>query len=164
MKPTEHLYQSVVSTPVGVITLQANDHQVIAIHFGSLSGSKQSNDHIHHLENWLAEYFDGKDVEFDHPIGLEGTQFQQEVWELIRRIPRGYVTTYQSIANHLNKPTCARAVGQAVARNPLPIVIPCHRVLGKNGQLTGYIGGLAIKEKLLELEKASFQKQIIFPS
>jgi methylated-DNA-[protein]-cysteine S-methyltransferase len=101
----------------------------------------------------LAEYFAGERTEFDVPVRAIGDEFQQRVWKLISRIPCGSTTTYGEMAAELGDPTQARDVGAAVGRNPLCIVIPCHRVVGKDGKLTGYAGGLERKRFLLELEE-----------
>lgn len=101
----------------------------------------------------IMEYFLGDRKDFDLPIGATGTPFQTAVWRQIRNIPYGQTRTYGQIAAILGKPKASRAVGQAVNRNPLWIVIPCHRVVGKNGSLTGYAGGLDMKHQLLMMEQ-----------
>lgn len=101
----------------------------------------------------LDEYFRGHRTTFDLPVRLEGTEFQKSVWNALTRIPYGEVRTYGQIAAAIGNPKAVRAVGQAANRNPLWILIPCHRVIGKNGTLTGYAGGLAMKQALLELEQ-----------
>jgi len=105
-------------------------------------------------EEQLAEYFAGRRTEFELETSVAGDDFQRRVWELIERIPYGQTTTYGEMARELGDPVLARDVGSAVGRNPLSIVVPCHRVLGKEGQLTGYAGGLERKRYLLELEGA----------
>ena len=105
------------------------------------------------VTNQLTEYFSGARAEFDVPLAPSGTPFQQLVWKELRRIPYGEVRTYGQIAAAIGHPKAARAVGQAANRNPLWILIPCHRVVGKNGNLTGYAGGLTMKQTLLELEQ-----------
>ena len=101
----------------------------------------------------LEEYFDGGRTEFDLPLAPAGTPFQREVWALLQRIPYGATTTYGEMAAQLGNPNASRAVGAANGRNPISIVIPCHRAIGKNGTLTGYAGGLEMKRKLLDLER-----------
>ena len=103
----------------------------------------------------IMEYFQGKRKDFDLPIYAPGTPFQMAVWHEISRIPYGQTRTYGQIAAILGKPKASRAVGMACNRNPLWIVIPCHRVVGKNGSLTGYAGGLDLKRFLLELEQCN---------
>ncbi|MCY7294998.1 methylated-DNA--[protein]-cysteine S-methyltransferase [Alteromonas sp. a30] len=100
----------------------------------------------------LLEYFAGERTEFDLPLAPKGTAFQQQVWTALTTIPYGETTSYQDIASQINKPKGSQAVGQANGKNPISIVIPCHRVIGKNGGLTGYAGGLDRKSKLLALE------------
>lgn len=101
----------------------------------------------------LTAYFAGDLHTFDLPLAPQGTPFQQQVWAYLQTIPYGRTTTYGSIAHELGNPKSTRAVGAANGRNPLAIIVPCHRVVGSNGQLTGYAGGLPIKEALLGLER-----------
>lgn len=103
----------------------------------------------------LSEYFAGKRQEFELAIAPHGTSFQQQVWQELRKIPYGETASYQAIAERLGNPKACRAVGMANGKNPLPIVIPCHRIIGKNGSLIGFGGGLTVKQKLLDLEHGS---------
>src|SRR5690606_15007615 len=100
----------------------------------------------------LAAYLNGRLQQFTIPLDIKGTPFQLAVWDLLQQIPYGELVTYGEIATQLKKPTAARAVGAAVGANPVPPVIPCHRVVGKSGRLTGYRGGLDVKAALLRLE------------
>ena len=100
----------------------------------------------------IAEYFRGQRREFALPLDMRGTPFQVSVWKAMARIPYGEMRSYAEIADQLGNPQAARAVGAACGRNPVPIVVPCHRVIGKNGALTGFRGGLRFKERLLRLE------------
>lgn len=102
----------------------------------------------------LDEYFQGKRTTFSLPFKLTGTLFQLAVWKELQNIPYGKTTSYKEIAQKINKPKAYRAVGMANNKNPLPIIIPCHRVIGSNGKLIGYAGGLKLKNYLLELEKS----------
>ena len=102
----------------------------------------------------LDEYFQGKRTVFSLPFKLTGTPFQLAVWKKLQNIPYGQTTSYKEIAQKINKPKAYRAVGMANNKNPLPIIIPCHRVIGSNGKLIGYAGGLNLKNYLLELEKS----------
>lgn len=102
----------------------------------------------------LDEYFQGKRTTFPLPFKLTGTPFQLAVWKELQNIPYGQTTSYKEIAQKINKPKAYRAVGMANNKNPLPIIIPCHRVIGSNGKLIGYAGGLKLKNYLLELEKS----------
>jgi len=100
----------------------------------------------------LRDYFAGKRREFDLPLVPEGTEFQLKVWSALRTIPYGKTWSYGELARRIRKPKAARAVGAANGQNPIPIIVPCHRVIGANGSLTGFGGGLKIKRILLELE------------
>lgn len=105
-------------------------------------------------ERQLMEYFDGTRTTFDLPLEPSGTEFQLRVWELLRRIPYGVTTSYGVLARKLGDPQKSRAVGAANGANPIPIIVPCHRVVGSNGELTGFGGGLERKRWLLEHEGA----------
>lgn len=109
---------------------------------------------LKHAEEQLRDYLEGQRQTFDLPLDMRGTPFQKQVWRSVASIPYGKTTTYGQIAGHLGRPNAARAVGAANGSNPLPIVIPCHRVIGADGSLCGYGGGLHIKETLLDLEQA----------
>jgi methylated-DNA-[protein]-cysteine S-methyltransferase len=100
----------------------------------------------------LREYFGGKRQEFDLPLAPQGTEFQLKVWNALRTIPYGKTWTYGELARCIRKPKASRAVGAANGQNPIPIIVPCHRVIGADGSLTGFGGGLKIKRILLELE------------
>ena len=102
----------------------------------------------------LEAYFAGQLRTFTVPLAPAGTEFQHRVWAALREIPFGKTATYGEIAARVGNPRASRAVGQANNRNPIPILIPCHRVIGASGQFTGYAGGLAVKQKLLALERA----------
>ena len=102
----------------------------------------------------LNEYLNAERTSFDLPIMLQGNKFQHQVWAMLQRIPIGETTTYGELAQRLGNKNLAQMVGQAVGHNPLSIIVPCHRVVGKDGKLTGYAGGLARKQFLLELEEA----------
>ncbi|WP_040225733.1 methylated-DNA--[protein]-cysteine S-methyltransferase [Bhargavaea cecembensis] len=100
----------------------------------------------------LVDYLDGRRTEFSQPVSLAGTAFQQKVWEALRDIPCGETKTYSDIAEQIGRPEAVRAVAAAIGANPVLVHIPCHRVIGKNGKLTGFRGGLDMKKRLLELE------------
>jgi O-6-methylguanine DNA methyltransferase len=115
----------------------------------------QSNDpYLFGIFNQLKEYFAGTRKEFDVPLDIEGTDFQKRVWNELQNIPYGKTISYKSLSEKLGDVKAIRAVGKANGQNPIAIIIPCHRVIGANGTLVGYAGGLAIKEKLLHLEGA----------
>lgn len=109
---------------------------------------------LHAAASQLLEYLDGRRTVFDLPLNPEGTEFEKTVWEALLTIPYGQVRTYGQIAAQVGRPTACRAVGRANGLNPISIVIPCHRVIGADGRLTGYAGGLEFKERLLKLEGA----------
>lgn len=108
----------------------------------------------------LSEYFEGKRREFDIPLAPRGSAFQKKVWNALLGVPYGSVCSYGDIARRIGEPTASRAVGHANGRNPIPIIVPCHRVVGTSGALTGYGGGLHVKEFLLGLEGA-LPRQVI---
>src|SRR5690606_4346051 len=103
----------------------------------------------------LTEYFEGGRKKFDLPLTFKGTEFQESVWQALRKIPYGETRSYKDIALQIGNPKAVRAVGMANNRNPISIIIPCHRVIGHKGDLVGYGGGIHIKQYLLELEKAN---------
>ncbi|MBV7507772.1 methylated-DNA--[protein]-cysteine S-methyltransferase [Bacillus sp. sid0103] len=114
---------------------------------------EQDNHRLQVYADQFAEYFHGTRTLFTFPIDYYGTPFQQSVWNALHEIPYGCTHTYSEIAEILQKPKSVRAVASAIGANPILITVPCHRVIGKNGKLTGFRGGLEMKEKLLELEK-----------
>ncbi len=150
-----------IDSPIGELTLVARDGVLSGIYFPGhwhmpppeVFGVRAGRG-FEAAEAQLAEYFAGERTRFELETALEGDEFQVSVWELIDRIPYGQTTTYGEMARELGDPALAREVGAAVGRNPLSIVVPCHRVVGKGGQLTGYAGGLERKRTLLELEGA----------
>jgi methylated-DNA-[protein]-cysteine S-methyltransferase len=109
---------------------------------------------LDHARQQLHEYFQGQRQQFSLPLAPHGTPFQQRVWQALQRIPFGTTLTYRELARRLDRPEAARAVGHANGRNPIAIVIPCHRLIGSDGHLRGYAGGLALKRRLLEHEGA----------
>nr|WP_286207180.1 methylated-DNA--[protein]-cysteine S-methyltransferase [Thermomicrobium sp. CFH 73360] len=115
----------------------------------------ESDTFLAHAVQQLAEYFAGARDRFDLSLDLLGTPFQLRVWELVQAIPYGQTRSYAALARDLGRPRAARAVGAAVGANPLPIVVPCHRVVGTHGELVGYAGGLACKAWLLAHERAT---------
>ena len=114
---------------------------------------RRDPDHFAAVRSQLAAYFAGECRHFDVPLCPQGSPFQQKVWAQLRNIPYGQVVSYQWVADRIGNPRAVRAVGAANSRNPISIIIPCHRVIGKDGRLTGYGGGLKVKRELLRLEK-----------
>jgi len=144
----------------GICLLEFTDRKNIDKQLKSLSKSLnaeiEEGNHIHfeQLESELKEYFEGKRTNFEVPLFIKGTEFQQKVWQLLREIPMGEIRTYKQQSEFLGNPKAIRAVGTANGINKIAILIPCHRVIGSNGELVGYAGGIWRKQKLLELEKA----------
>ncbi len=148
----------VMSSPVGGLILLASEEGLTGLHFedGFQGDSwiKGESSFLDQAERELNEYFAGKRESFDVPIDLHGTDFQLSVWEALKTIPFGEVVSYQFIADQIENPRAVRAVGLANGRNPISIIVPCHRVIGANGKLTGYGGGVDRKWHLLVHEKA----------
>ncbi|WP_432695853.1 methylated-DNA--[protein]-cysteine S-methyltransferase [Marinobacterium sp. YM272] len=141
--------------PIGILTLTASDEALTGVEFGRVEHEELEHvpsDLLIEAAHQLSEYFAGKRQSFDLPLAPAGTQFQQRVWQALQQIPYGETRSYGDLASIIGQPGAARAVGMANNRNPLSILIPCHRVIGANGALVGYGGGLTIKRKLLELE------------
>lgn len=143
-------------TPIGTLRLVSNGAQLIRIEFEnqhSEDGHREaSNAVLVDCAEQLTDYFAGRRQHFDLPLAARGTAFQQSVWNALADIPYGELRSYRDIARSIGNPAAVRAVGAANGRNPLPIVVPCHRVIGSNGSLTGFAGGLEAKTFLLELE------------
>ena len=142
-------------TPVGKLYIEAEDDYLTRISFFELFGKRLETPVIKETYKQLSEYFAKKRKTFDIPLKLEGTEFQKAVWHALMKIPYGKTATYLEIAETIGNPKASRAVGMANNKNKIPIVSPCHRVIGSNGSLTGYAGGLEIKKKLLNIEKSS---------
>jgi methylated-DNA-[protein]-cysteine S-methyltransferase len=142
-------------TYAGRIGIAEEDGAITHLIFSERDWTVEETDLIKETKRQLDEYFAGKRKEFDIPTRLEGTEFQKRVWEELRKIPYGKTVTYKDIAEAVGCPKGFRAVGLANNRNPISIIYPCHRVIGSNGSLTGYGGGLDVKEKLLELERGN---------
>lgn len=135
-----------------IISIEADEAFITRLSFSSELFEENSNELTHKASDQLHEFFAGERESFDLPLRPEGSAFQQKVWKALLEIPKGKVATYQQIALQVGGKNYARAVGMACNKNPLPIFIPCHRVVGTKGSLTGYAGGIPLKEKLLQLE------------
>ncbi len=148
-------------TPIGLLTAAVEQRAVVLLSSNAPPAESQSTPEdvalLDRLEEQLEEYFCGTRRGFDLPVRLTGTPFQRQVWAQLRQIPYGETRTYGEIAAALGNPKASRAVGAACGRNDILLLIPCHRVVGKNGALTGFsaAGGLAAKEYLLRLEQTS---------
>ena len=158
------LKQMKVASPVGELTLVASSVGLVAVLWpqeppGRVPLASASYDEtdptLQRAAAQLAEYFAGSRRDFDLPLDPQGTTFQKAVWQGLRRIPYGTTRSYGQLAQELGNPTASRAVGAANGRNPLSIIVPCHRVIGANGTLTGFAGGLEAKRLLLQLEGVS---------
>ncbi|GHV06935.1 methylated-DNA--protein-cysteine methyltransferase [Clostridia bacterium] len=144
-----------LSSPVGTLTALADDHNLYRLDFGEINhfgATIGSNAVIDAVENQLSEYFDGRRREFDIPLALHGSTFQQAVWAGLLQIPYGQTVGYAELAAIIGKPGAARAVGNANHANPICVIVPCHRVITSNGGLGGYGGGTEVKKRLLALE------------
>jgi len=162
---TNPCYRTTMQSPIGTLTIVANERAVIAIDWDGGAGHESSigeteiedvaaADHpaLAVAVEQLGEYFDGERTEFDIPLDPDGTEFQHRAWDALVRIPFGETVSYGEQADMLGDRNKARAVGAANGKNPIPIVVPCHRVVGSNGHLTGFAGGLDTKAWLLAHE------------
>lgn len=154
-------FYSYVMTPVGRLLLMTDGEALTGLHFVDLPKSPEpaadwveDDSKFAEAHRQLEEYFDGKREDFDLPLAPIGTPFQVAVWNALREIGYGRTASYRDIAVRVGKPNAVRAVGTTNGRNPIAIIIPCHRVIGADGRLTGYGGGLPVKEQLLRLEGA----------
>ena len=151
-----------ISSPVGLLHLVSNGSALTAVVFDSgwknfvnaehLAVTDKSDEVIQETEKQLREYFAGKRTTFDIPLHFNGTEFQQQAWQELRNIPYGRTLSYSDQATNIKKPSAVRAVGAANGKNKICIIIPCHRVIGKNGSLTGFAGGMEAKKFLLQFE------------
>lgn len=161
-------YYLTVETPLGPMTMAEDDLGIFMLSFGQadahffesvrkltqFSEGILGGSHTRCLAAQLQAYFEGRQSTFEVPLSLYGTPFQKSVWQAIATVPFGKLISYKDLSNHIGNPKAVRAVGGATGKNPIPIVIPCHRIVGKNGALTGFSapGGLNTKVKLLALE------------
>ena len=144
-----------LDSPLGRLLLAEEDGRLTQVRFTEGGDFSDVSPVLQKAEAELSEYFAGKRREFDLPLAPQGTEFQQKVWRALCDIPYGETRTYGEIARDIGSPGACRAVGMANHFNPIAVIIPCHRVIGANGSLTGYGGGLEKKIFLLELEKES---------
>ena len=146
--------QSVFETPLGKVVAVADEEGLCSLDFDeNASASDEENVHLTQLQRELSEYFAGKRKTFDVRLNPKGTPFQMAVWRTLCDIPYGSVISYSQEAQMLSHPSAVRAVANANGKNPLPIIIPCHRVIAKGGGIGGYSGGIWRKEFMLELER-----------
>lgn len=149
---------------LGFLILKSDGNSITEISFSEMDIlEKTSCDILTRCQEQLSGYFSGKTIAFDVPINPEGTDFQKKVWKELQKIPYGETITYLELAGKLNDPKLVRAVGTANGRNPIAILIPCHRVIGSGNKLVGYSGGIWRKKALLELEiKNNPSKRTLF--
>jgi methylated-DNA-[protein]-cysteine S-methyltransferase len=170
VKPIEEIahFRTTLESPVGVLSMVATDQALVALVWRveghSRAGFESAVEKPRHpvlreTARQLREYFAGKRREFELPLEFRGTEFQRRAWSALLTIPYGETRTYRQMAEHIGNPTAVRAVGAANGRNPISIIAPCHRVIGMNGDLTGFGGGLDAKAHLLALEAP--QRQLL---
>ncbi len=148
-----------IESPVGDLLLIGDGERLLGLHMqaGRRPGhvppdSKTASEPFAAAREQLGEYFAGERTDFELPLAPVGTPFQEEVWSALREIPYGETASYGELAERIGRPSAARAVGMANGRNPISIIVPCHRVIGATGELTGYAGGVERKRLLLDLE------------
>jgi methylated-DNA-[protein]-cysteine S-methyltransferase len=155
-------YASLKTAQLGELILTANESELTGIYFAgrkhvpaALAHWKCAPNHpvLQTAASELEEFLSGKRREFTVPLSAEGTDFQQKIWRQLARIPFGQTITYGELARRAGRPNAVRAAGAACGRNPLAIIVPCHRVVAKNGDLQGFAGGLEVKKRLLALEQ-----------
>ncbi|HRQ88499.1 MAG TPA: methylated-DNA--[protein]-cysteine S-methyltransferase [Bacteroidia bacterium] len=152
-----------IASPLGKIVLTATEQGLSGLYFegqrwfpseAERADWRRDDAPFAAARSWLAAYFSGQFVPYTEPLDLRGGEFAQSVWAELRRIPPGETRTYAGIAQAIGNPKAVRAVGAAIGRNPVSVIVPCHRVVGSGGALTGYAGGIDRKRQLLELEGA----------
>jgi len=146
-------YQISFNSPLGFLILGSDGKSIKEISFSEIDLQEQNScEVLEKCREQLENYFSGKSLAFDLPLSPDGTEFQQKVWTELLKIPYGETITYMEMAVRLGDPKCIRAAGTANGKNPIAIIIPCHRVIGAGNKLTGYAGGIWRKKILLELE------------
>lgn len=153
----ENLNIVFLESPIGILKISGDREGIVHLTFCDKMGEEDPTDVLTNCRQQLIEYFNKERQQFLIPVKLSGTDFQKEVWREVSNIPYGKTISYSEIAKILGNIKKSRAVGMANSRNPIPIIIPCHRVTGSHGELTGYSGGLERKKWLLEHEKESLQ-------
>jgi len=154
---------AIIETPVGILELKGDAEGLASVLFKDSENvvvSEKIPQELKDSVSQLQEYFEGKRQEFSLTLSPEGTDFQKRVWKQLQAIPFGKTTSYQQMANQLGDPKVIRAAASANGKNPISIIIPCHRVIGSDGSLTGYAGGLHRKKWLLEHENPSAQQSL----
>lgn len=153
------LYQSLLNTPIGQLGILATDTAIVKVTFGEeYSGPERpENPLTREAKNQLAAYFAGQRQQFELPLEPSGTEFQHQAWKALQKIPYGETRYYAQQASLIGRPNAIRAIGAANGANPIAIIVPCHRIIGKNGSLTGYAGGLNRKQWLLAFEREQIE-------
>lgn len=149
-------YIKYMNTKIGTIAIIEEENNIIEIKINKMVEEdvlSKDTPLLRETEKQLIEYFEGSRKTFHVPLNPKGTKFMKDVWTALQDIPYGEIRTYQQIAKNIGNPKASRAVGMANHRNPIPIIIPCHRVIGSNGKLVGYALGMEMKEFLLKWEK-----------
>ena len=149
------MWHSYAPSPIGDLLLVASEEGLVRVEFAGAAApddAPRDDKRLAPVLRQLAEYFAGDRTDFDIKLAPRGTPFQLDVWRTLQRIPYGETRSYADIARSIGRPTATRAVGAANGANPIPIIIPCHRVIGSNGSLTGFGGGMGVKRRLLDLE------------
>lgn len=146
-------FASIIETPMGPLLAEADERGITGLSFDVSDANPEPNLVLHQLRRELHEYFAGHRSGFSVPLTPHGTDFQKRVWAELQKIPHGQTISYEELAKRIGKPTAQRAVAQANGANPIAILIPCHRVIAKNGKLGGYSSGLERKRFLLGLER-----------
>ncbi len=148
-------YRCHYKTPIGTVCIEEDENYITALYIDETDSDSEDVETtlINRTYNQLCEYFEGQRREFDIPIKPHGTEFQQKVWEALRTIPYGKTSSYVEIAEQIGNPKACRAVGGANNKNPILIIIPCHRVIGADGSLVGFGAGLNVKKALIDLER-----------
>ena len=148
------MYQKSIKTPIGTLYIVEENEKIIEIRYKTPKDNALEKDTklLQKAEKEIDEYFKGERKEFDLPLNPKGTEFMKKVWKELQKIPYGKTATYGEIAKRIGNPKASRAVGMANHKNPIPIIIPCHRVVGKNNKMVGYALGISNKKYLLDIE------------
>jgi len=153
--------EAVIKSPLGNLKLIEEDEALTEIRFSKNTPiNLPKSEILMNVKQQLDGYFAGNQKKFDVLLKPKGTEFQQIVWQELLTIPYGKTISYMDLAKRLGDPKCIRAAASANGKNPIPIIIPCHRVIGSNGEMTGYAGGIQLKKALLTLEKAAVMDQL----
>lgn len=160
-KKINSIFTAYYDSPIGLLQLQGDESKLVRIKFiENQQGKENSNIILKEGILQLKEYFEGKRLKFNLPLKFNGTDFQMKVWTALNEIDFGEVMSYKDIAKKINHPKAYRAVGNANNKNQIPMIMPCHRVIGSGGKLTGYAGGLWRKEWLLAHEKEVLERML----